>query len=191
MKMKNVLMILVILAVVFAMAGAVSGGKTISSAYDEDRGSTILNFTVQDSYVVVIPSDVSFNKKLYNVQEVNVTTALIQPGWYLYVKLNSGNYTTGESGFKLVNEGSYIPYIITNETGDEEITENDVTILTVASGTDHPQMSGTPVRGYGIGGVMELNFSTTDDYIGHATKSGDHRDTLTFTLDVVNPSQQN
>ena len=48
-------------------------------------------------------------------------------------------------------------------------------------------MGGTPpVRGYGIGGVMELNFSTTQNYINMATKSGDHMDVLKFMFWVNN-----
>ena len=179
MKMKNVLMILVTLAVVFAMAGAVSG-NAINPA--TKTGSTTLNYTVSDVYEVVIPSDVSFdNQNLYNVQEVNVTKALIKPNWYLHVKLNSSNY---DGGFKLVNSGSYIPYNITDNSTKGKIT-NEMTILTVASGTTHPKMGViTPLRGEGIGGFMELNFSTTNDYIGLANKSGNHIDTLIFTLFV-------
>lgn len=188
MKMKNVLMILVTLAMVFAMAGAVSGdGKTIT--YSSESGTTKLNYTVSDNYEVVIPSDVSFQQNLYNVQEVNVTKALIGPGTYLHVMLTSGNYTA-DGGFKLVNDGSSIPYNITNKSSGDEIRENGKTILTVASGKLHPKMGViTPLRGEGIGGFMELNFSTTNNYIGLANKSGNHIDTLTFTL-FVNQNAQ-
>jgi hypothetical protein len=48
----------------------------------------------------------------------------------------------------------------------------------------------TPVRGYGIGGFMKLNFSTTNDNIGLATKSGNHIDTLRFELNVDEYAQQ-
>ena len=184
MKMKNVLMILISLAVVFAMAGAVSGGQTLTLS--DKEGDTKLNYTVNDVYEVIIPSDVTFQaSNLYIIDKVNVTKALLQPTMYLHVNLSSNNYSDG--GFKLVNAGSFIPYNITNASASPETgVDNGQVILTVAAGTDHPEMAGYPVGGYGIGNVMKLNFSTTMNYINMATKSGDHMDVLKFMFWVNN-----
>ena len=180
-------MILISLAVVFAMAGAVSGGDRLTHL--DSEGDTKLTYTVLDVYEVIIPSDVTFySSNLYTIDKVNVTRALLQPNMYLHVNLSSNNYSTGSPGFKLVNAGSFIPYNITNASATpENDVDNHQVILTVAAGDRHPEMGGTPpVRGYGIGGVMELNFSTTQNYINMATKSGDHMDVLKFMFWVNN-----
>ncbi|MBQ3570992.1 MAG: hypothetical protein IJA20_10020 [Methanocorpusculum sp.] len=187
MKMKNVLMILISLAVVFAMAGAVSGGETLTLS--DREGDTKLTYTVQDVYEVTIPSDVTFQaSNLYIIDKVNVTKALLQPTMYLHVNLSSNNYS---NGFRLVNAGSFIPYNITNASANPETdVANGQVILTVAAGTHHPEIAGNPVGGYGIGNVMKLNFSTTMNYIDMATKSGSHMDVLKFMFWVNNDPAQ-
>ena len=77
MKMKNVLMILITLAVVFAMAGAVSG-----IGFKTD-GQMTVNYSVSDNYIVEIPADVIFeesNSKFFSEGQVNATNVLINQG---------------------------------------------------------------------------------------------------------------
>ena len=186
MKLKKVLMILIALAVVLTMAGVVSAANYLT---DPTNTQDIeVKYAVDDAYEVLIPVSVVFNQQtLSSVQDVNVTKALIAPTKYLHVNLSSAHYS---DGFRLVVAGggaSYIPYNITveDDTGNFEINDNPYTVLTVAAGDRHPNIP-TLVKGYGIGDVVALNFSTTDAYINMATQSGDHTDTLTFQFWVDN-----
>ena len=195
MKMKNVLMILIALAMVFTMVGVVSattsinpdeqildGKKDDSGNYINNAGNAYVNYTVSDAFEVIVPASVDFNNKLFKVHTINVTKSLIGYDKYLHVNLSSLNY---ENGFKLVTGKnsnqlkSSIPYNITYEGSVNQIDTNPCTVLTVQAGSDHTRM-GVAKAGYGIGGFVELNFTTTKDYIDMATMSGLHQDTLRF-----------
>ena len=191
MKMKNVLMILVTLAVVFAMAGAVSGATGFAS---DDKTMTV-NYTVQDSYTVTIPSDVTFvsnNGKFSSTGEVNATDVLINPDKKLVVNLTSGHHI-GNGIYYLENKGSWIRYYINvtdtlSPQSSPVISGDDV--LTVNAGAEHPNLKDTYSGFKKIGGFVTLTFETTQEFIDNATKSGDHRDTLRFMLSVVQSQQQ-
>lgn len=184
MKLKKVLMILIALAVVLTMAGVVSAANQLTDPTKNYNKDIKVNYTVADAYEILIPVDVVFSQQtLSSVQDVNVTKALMAPNKYLHVNLSSPQY---DNGFRLVVAGggeSYIPYNITVEKGTSniQIDENPYTVLTVKAGHRHTKIP-TLVKGYGIGDVVALNFSTTDAYINVATQSGDHTDTLTFTF---------
>lgn len=182
MKMKNVLMILIAFAVVFTMAGVVSAGVLDT----EDQGQNIfVNYSVNDIYVVTIPSNVDFGQTLFSKQDVNATKVLINPDKKLIVNLTSRNFNAFER-FCLNNTNSLIPYNITNEFSQNKIQLNaeETTVLTVTAGQQHPNYQ-TAVNGLGIGNVTALNFTTTNAYIGMANKSGLHQDVLTFKFRVI------
>ena len=195
MKMKNVLMILVTLAVVFAMAGAVSG----EPGFAADDDTMIVNYTVQDSYTVTIPPDVTFNDGLSSEHFVNATNVLINPDKKLVVNLTSNHYIDDDGIYYLVcGDNSWIRYYINVTTyndvdgnvvgGQESPVTNEDHFLNVLSGAKYP---GKNERGSaGVGGFVKLTFKTTQEFIDNATKSGNHEDTLTFMLDVVSQSQQ-
>ena len=186
MKMKNVLMILITLAVVFAMAGAVSA----EIGFKNQESSMKVNYSVKDNYVVEIPADVTFgdNNLVSNDNYVNATDVRIEHDHYLIVNLTAGNPLSENGLYSLVNNGSYIPYYI-NVTGSSNNAEtlqvtNTSTFLKVKSGHQYPGKD--TIKGYrGIGDYVKLTFETTADFIANATKSGNHDDNLTFTLKVV------
>lgn len=182
MKMKKVLMILITLAVVFAMAGVVSAETGFKNSID----SMDVKYNVADSYIITIPSDVTFidgGLKSENNQ-VNATNVLIGAEKYLHVNLTSSNPIKSTGIYHLMYaQSSYVPYYINKTTvGDNQQVsqvENGSKILTVAAGSLHPNfnaISGTA----SIGGCVNLTFETTTTFISNATKSGDHKDTLTF-----------
>ena len=190
MKMKNVLMILVTLAVVFAMAGAVSGdyGYTGFDDIDSDSDTMIVNYTVLDSYTVTIPPYVTIVKngdKFNSTGEVNATDVLINPDKKLVVNLTSTHYINGEY-YLVCDEDSWICYYInvTPFGGRSDQVINNNPVLTVNAGAGHPNLS----NNYGfkkIGGLATLTFETTQELINNATKSGNHEDKLTFELNVI------
>ncbi|MBQ3570506.1 MAG: hypothetical protein IJA20_07530 [Methanocorpusculum sp.] len=195
MKMKNVLMILITLAVVFAMAGAVSADKGFK---DNDKSMTV-NYSVEDNYVVEIPADVIFkkddnNNKFISEGQVNATNVLINPGKKLVVNLTSNQYISCDNIYYLDNSGSWIRYYI-NKTESESPTTtqvtNDTYVLTVNAGDEHPVLKKIYNGFKKIGGYVTLSFETTQNFIDNATKSGVHEDSLTFTLDVVENNNQN
>ena len=184
MKMKNVLMILVTLAVVFAMAGAVSGDYI---RYANDRGTMTVNYSVEDNYVVEIPADVIFEKsesKFVSEGQVNATNVLINPGKKLVVNLTSNQYISSDNIYYLNNSGSWIRYYI-NKTDTTTKVANNTYVLTVNAGEEHPVLKKIYNGFKKIGGYVNLSFETTQNFIDNATKSGVHQDSLTFMLDVV------
>lgn len=168
--MKKVLMILICLAVVFAMAGTVSGGNGING---QNSGETEINYNVDVSYIVTIPVAVTFEGEgngLTGSGTVSATQVLIGDGQKLTVSMESDNFVGGS--FSL-NYGevivSKIPYVI--KLNDNTVTEDPYTVLTVLAGN--------------TSGSSTLTFSTTKENIAKATKSGVHTDTLTFTCNVA------
>lgn len=169
MKMKKVLMILICLAVVLAMAGTVSGDKGINGL---NSGNTEINYDVEESYIVTIPVAVTFEgEHLTHADSVSATQVLIGDGKTLTVSMDSDNYLDGSFYLNYGEIGivSKIPYVI--KLNDNTVTEDPYTVLTVSAGYTE--------------GSSTLTFSTTEDNIKKATKSGIHTDTLTFTCNVA------
>ncbi|MBQ4134513.1 MAG: hypothetical protein IJD66_03275 [Methanocorpusculum sp.] len=169
MKMKKVLMILICLAVVFAMAGTVSGGNGINGL---NSGNTEINYNVDESYIVTIPVAVTFEGEyLTHADSVSATQVLIGNGKKLTVSMESNNgYVEGSFSLNYgSNPVSKIPYVI--ELDGNPVTENPRIVLTVLAGDTE--------------GLSPLTFSTTEKNIKEATKSGIHIDTLTFTCSVA------
>lgn len=192
MKMKNVLMILIALAVVFTMAGVVSATtnyKNIVSTTGEDTdGEFTVKYSLGKSYLVQIPPEVTIaGPNMYGEFTgsgfINVTNLLIDPADYLHVNLTSGNVTAIHGIYNLVNDGtSFISYYInyTRATASEELPViNTDDILVVEAGNVFPgleHLGGTA----SIGNYTTLKFKTTTTFIQNATKSGVHQDVLNF-----------
>ena len=186
MKMKNVLMILIALAVVLTMAGVVSATDYTQNAQE---GSMDVNYTVLDSYTVTIPSEVIISGvDISTPGLVNVTNLLINPGKSLHIKLTSRNFTDTSGIYNLVNSGSYISYYINKtaapvNTDINDGVENNKDILVVKAGEVHCNLTSKTGTAK-IGNYTTLFFKTTTDFINNATKSGSHKDSLTFTFTV-------
>ena len=184
MKMKNVLMILISLAVVFAMVGVVSAASQFN---DKD---TIVKYNVEDSYIITVPSDVTFSdgSLVSTDNQVNATSVLINDGKTLQVNLTSNNWWNGGI-YNLTISGSKIPYYINMTTSGEQPSttpvHNNTAILSVHAGTPHPILKAFGTGTASIGDYVNLTFQTTENFISYATKSGFHQDTLTFTCAVV------
>lgn len=161
-------MILISLAVVFAMVGVVSAANGIEGA---NTGDTDITYNVAVSYIVTIPDDVTFNSgSLSGSGEVVASEVRLENGNKLTVTMTSKNgYGTS---FNLTCEPapvSSIPYTIKVD-GTPVITSSSV-VLTVPAGTTTDSVT--------------LTFATTEEDIAKATKSGSHTDKLTFTCAVV------
>ena len=169
MKMKKVLMILICLAVVFAMAGTVSGDKGING----NLSDTIeIKYNVEESYIVTIPGAVTFaGAGLTGSGFVSATQVLIADGNTLTVFMDSNNGFVDESFYLKCGDNPVSKILYEIKLGANPITQNHYPVLTVSAGTTL--------------GSAELTFSTTEGNIKGATKSGDHIDTLTFTCSVA------
>ena len=166
--MKNVLMILISLAVVFAMVGVVSAAD--NGIDGSDTGDTNIQYIVDESYIVTIPSDVNFNTDLSGSGTVEASDVLLPDGKQLTVTMKSNNgYGTSFNLTCGTSPVSSIPYSIT--VGGTSVSENPFPVLTVPEGTTSKSVA--------------LTFVTTDANIAKATKSGSHTDTLTFKCEVV------
>lgn len=187
MKLKKVLMILIALAVVLTMAGVVS-----ATDYHKNNpnGSMDVNYTVQENYTVIIPPEVTISAPGVSTPGlVNVTNLLINPGNYLHIKLTSENYLGPGGIYNLVNSGSYINYYINNtaapvNTDSNVGVTNGADILVVEAGEVHCNLTSKTGTAK-IGNYTTLFFKTTEDFIKNATKSGSHKDSLTFTFTVT------
>ena len=192
MKMKNVLMILISLAVVFAMVGVVSAATGFQNSQNS-QDSTIVKYNVEDSYIIIVPPEVIIPNGLVSTGNlVNATSVLLNHDKTLQVNLTSNNWWNGGI-YNLTNdEGtaatSKVPYYInkTNSAGSQTTQViNDTVILSVPAGTPHPILSTLTTGTASIGDYVNLTFQTTTEFISYATKSGYHQDTLTFTCKVV------
>ena len=180
-------MILISLAVVFAMVGVVS------AEFSGDKDSTIVKYDVVDSYIITVPADVTFSSgSLVSMNnQVNATSVLIKDGKTLQVNLTSNNWWNGGI-YNLTISESKIPYYINMTTSGVSPTttpvNNNTAILSVPAGHPHPVVSQTQGGTASIGDYVNLTFETTTNFISYATKSGLHQDTLTFTCAVVPPT---
>ena len=138
---------------------------------DVTSGTTVVSYGVNSGYTVSIPSAVNFTSStLTQSGQVTASNVIIENGKTLKVKMTSANYTE-EDGYTLNygdGEVSKIKYTIKN--GDVDFV-NGASVLEVAAGTT-------------AGGTSTLNFATTTEDIEAATKSGEHKDTLTFNVSV-------
>ena len=194
MKMKNVLMILISLAVVFAMVGVVSAATGFQNSQNS-QDSTIVKYEVEDSYIIIVPADVTItiSSGLVSMNnQVNATSVLLNHDKILKINLTSNNYWTNGIYNLTNNEGtaapSKVPYYINMTTSAGSSTTpviNDTVILSVPAGTPHPILSTLTTGTASIGDYVNLTFQTTTEFISYATKSGYHQDTLTFMCEVV------
>ena len=132
-----------------------------------ENSTIVVTYTTDESYVVTIPSDLSFStNNLVQTGSVVATNVLLKSGDVLNVTMNSAN------DFYLVCSGdSKIAYAV--KISDEAVA-NDAAVLSVNAGN--------------TSGEAVLTFETTADNIAAATKAGDHVDTITFTCSVSQAS---
>ena len=150
-------MILISLAVVFAMVGVVSA----VTGFQNNQDSTIVEYDVEGSYIIIVPPQVTISNSLVSTGNlVNATSVLLNHDKTLQINLTSNNYWYGGI-YNLTNTygtaaDSKVPYYINITTGTAS-----------------------------IGDYVNLTFQTTTEFISYATKSGLHQDTLTFTCELV------
>ena len=162
--MKKILAVVLAAAMIMSMTTAVFADTTIEG----NSGTTDVTYETKESYTVTIPADVKFDESYYYDDEVKVTNALLAESRILTVTVDSAN------GYKLKYGNSEIAYTL---TGDDLITEDNRTVLTVKSG-----IKVTDVR------EQELDFETSEEAVKAATLAGEHKDTLTFTVYVEDDS---
>lgn len=163
--MKKVLMILLTLAMVFSMAGVVSADDTTDIT--GNSGNTEVTYNTEQGYIVTIPTKVAFAEgSLESANFVKATNVLLPDGALLEVNVSSPNDFNLVYGSGLTV--SKIPYIVTKYDGN--IAVNNDPVLQVASGVTESS--------------ADLTFSTTEENVKQATLSGEHKDTLEFTVTV-------
>ena len=167
MKNKKISIILVSI-IMLALAAPVFAADLNNTT---TSGSTTITYGVSESYTVSIPASFNFTvDSLTKEETVSASNVLIADGNTLTVTMSSANYVSGNA--YTLNYGtdaiSKIPYSIKLGEADFVNAEN---VLTVAAGTT----SATSEK---------ITFATTTENIQQATKSGDHVDTLTFTVSV-------
>ena len=189
MKMKNLLITLIAVAMVFTITGVVSADEhTYFGDGNHPNPSVVVNYSLGQSYTVSIPSEVNINGRdgdvYYGTGIINVTRLLINDGDYLHVKLQSLNSTSSAGIYKLVNsQTSEIRYYINKTVSDgaeESPVRNTADILVAKAGEAHPLITGSGTAS--IGNYTTLKFNTTTTFIKEATKSGYHQDVLSFTF---------
>lgn len=182
MKMKNVLMILISLAVVFAMAGAAGANDVnqVNQNSQDQKADTQVTYTMNEGYIVTIPVSVSLSMEgneyeATGSEPISADNVRINAGKVLKVNISGHDY--GSDGGKWVlkeTQGSgELTYTI--KKGDSELGNNAV-VLSVQAGTGWDRGSFTRVS-------ETLSFKTEE-----VTISGSFEDTLTFTVSVE-PSQ--
>jgi hypothetical protein len=138
---------------------------------DEPGTQMTLSYSVSQSYTVKIPANVKFTQNsLSSSGTVSATGVTIPSGKTLNVSVESANGLTDDAqAYKLVNGSSVIPYTI--KIG-EDLVDLSKPVLSVTAGNTT--------------GSTSLSFATTADDVAKATLSGDHSDTLTFSVSVNN-----
>ena len=183
MKMKNVLMILISLAVVFAMAGAAgaAGENEVEvNQESQDQSKDILvTYTMNEGYIVTIPAGVALsmanNAYVANgSEEISADKVRINAGKVLTVKISGDDYVSDDNKWVLKETGQgssgNLTYTIKNDQGNE--LENGAVVLSVLAGRGWDRGSFTQVS-------ETLSFETEE-----VTISGSFEDTLTFTVSV-------
>jgi cytochrome c-type biogenesis protein CcmE len=141
-------------------------------------GDVKVTYETTESYEVTIPADVTFEgTSLSSDGTVKAEKVLLKNDKVLNVKMKAASITSGEDAYTLLYEGSKILYTIKKGSVD---VDNNTAVLTVKSG-DGLEDEYTDGK---ASGEATLTFATTDDDIAMATKAGEHKDTLTFTVSV-------
>ena len=190
--MKKFLMILLAFAMVFSMAGVVSaddvtGDTQASEGTTEETQTTPtvplqpadktdgmdLEYDLVSTYVLKIPSDVSFNENLEHTGEVSLSNVLLPAKSMLTVTVNSLHDFNLQNGADTDFIVSRIPYSVIKDNGNA-VTANDNVVLVASEGVSEC--------------AETLTFKT--DGKG-ATLSGKHTDRLTFNAHwSVNPNAE-
>ena len=192
--MKKFLMILLAFAMVFSMAGVVSaddvtGDTQASEGTTEETQTTPtvplhpadktdgmdLEYDLVSTYVLKIPSDVSFNTNLEHTGEVSLSNVLLPAKSMLTVTVNSLHDFNLQNGADTDFIVSKIPYFVIKDNGVKVNNSNPWNVvLTVSEGVSE--------------NAETLIFKT--DGKG-ATLSGKHTDRLTFNAHwSVNPNAE-
>ncbi|MBQ2771674.1 MAG: hypothetical protein IJE95_03030 [Methanocorpusculum sp.] len=190
--MKKFLTILLALAMVFSMAGVVSAddvtGETQASEGTTEETQTTptvplqpadktdgmdLEYDLVSTYVLKIPSDVSFNENLEHTGEVSLSNVLLPAKSMLTVTVNSLHDFNLQNGADTDFIVSRIPYSVIKDNGNA-VTANDNVVLVVSEGVSE--------------NAEKLIFKTEGK---GATLSGKHTDRLTFNAHwSVNPNAE-
>ncbi|MBQ3569218.1 MAG: hypothetical protein IJA20_00945 [Methanocorpusculum sp.] len=192
--MKKFLMILLVLAMVFSMAGVVSaddvtGDTQASEGTTEETQTTPtvplqpadktegmdLEYDLVSTYVLKIPSDVSFNTNLEHTGEVSLSNVLLPAKSMITVTVNSLHDFNLQNGADTDFIVSRIPYSVIRDNGKIVANYNpDNVVLVVSEGVSE--------------NAEKLTFKTEGK---GATLSGKHTDRLTFNAHwSVNPNAE-
>jgi hypothetical protein len=160
------------MSALIALATPVSAFAEAAIYQGDDQGDSMkLTYNVSQNYTIKIPADIKFTQSTLSTSgTISAEDVLIPTGKKLSVYVQSKNGLTDDSSaYKLANGGSVIPYTI--KSGDALIDTSDP-VLTITAGNTT--------------GSSTLAFATSTDDIAKATLSGDHSDTLTFSVTVAN-----
>ena len=158
MKKTRILALTLALAMVMAMTGAFALDLTNESP----EGSMEISYTIPETYSVVIPESVNLTAETPSATgTVSASDVRLAANRTLKVTMDSIN------NFYLKNGESAVEYTVSDQTG--AISDGGI-VLSVQAGT--------------TSGSNSLTFATTAEKIKAATLSGNHIDTLTFTITV-------
>ncbi len=138
---------------------------TIEPKSDAETHEMTATYTVDPSYTVTIPADVTITDE-GSAAEIAASDVLLEDGQKIKVALTGATNTAEGSVFTAKNGTSEIKYSITE--GEEENTK------TIALGDT--------VAEFNAAGSQELTFTKTG---GSPTLAGDHTENLTFTVSVT------
>lgn len=164
-----------------ALAATMLAMPVFASTLDVDTtsGTTEVTYGVESTYTVTIPVDFNFtNVKLESVGNVSATDVLLANGKKLVVTMTSANYDS-TNGYTLdygTGDVSMIEYFIKTESTPDSGTfdtdfVNESSILEVNAGIVEKD--------------IDVKFSTSLAEIDKAIKSGEHKDTLTFSCSIT------
>ncbi len=139
-------------------------GVTVYYTDAADTREMTVTYTVDPSYTVTIPADVTITDS-GSAAEITANDVLLEEGQKIKVALTGADNTTEGSVFTAKNGTSEIKYSITE--GEDENTK------TIALGDT--------VAEFTAAGSQELTFTKTG---GSPTIAGDHTENLTFTVSV-------
>ena len=120
--------------------------------------TTTVTYEVQPTYTVSIPAAVTLSDADVTA-DITASDVVIENGSQITVKLTAASNTASGSTFNAKNGDSTVTYTI---TGDEAIAVGDTVATFTADGS------------------KTLTFSAADK--SATTKSGEHTETLTFTI---------
>lgn len=139
MKLKNVLMILLTLALVFSMAGSAAAKDIHQDSVSKNEYTEVIFSHQSETYLVTIPAEINLAE--YNVavsSEINATNVVLnsnrvltvkaksQNGWYLVEERNQTVKFAYSMKYNKNNAGALVP---ATSPAEEEFE-----ILTVATG---------------------------------------------------------